>query len=190
MKENDLCIIIPDSLERRTKIKTKTKKKAVSIIDNILHFHDSSFLSKHFQKHRPTVLTTLWSPSLRTNFNGAVLHFSRLEKKTWSKWCLRPMQWWTHFWLKSPSQQQRTQRPAVSSSTPFPVPRGETRARVLLIPGKYRLWSPSCGAMFLLPFWKKKIKKNHPLFRVCPFGVGENEFSFSCNFKHAKMLEA
>ena len=68
------------------------------------------------------------------------------------------------------SEQQRTQRPVVSSSSPFPVPPGETRAQVQPIPGKYRLWRPSCRAVFLLPFAKKKIKKIHSLFRVCLFG--------------------
>ena len=68
------------------------------------------------------------------------------------------------------SEQQRTQRPVVSSSSPFPVPPGETRARVQPIPGKYGLWRPSCRAVFLLSFAKEKIKKIHSLFRVCGFG--------------------
>ena len=93
------------------------------------------------------------------------------------------------------SEQQRTQRPVVSSYSPFPVPPGETRAQVQPIPGKYRLWRPSCRAVFLLPFAKKKIKKIHSLFRVCLFGGvcgggGVNILFFFCNFKHAEMLEA
>ena len=35
------------------------------------------------------------------------------------------------------SEQQRTQRPMVSSSSPFPAPPGGTRAWVQPIPGKY-----------------------------------------------------
>lgn len=188
MKGNDLCIIIPDALEWRTK--NKTKKKAVSITDNILHSHGSSFLSKHFQKHRPTVLTTLWSPSLRTNFNGAGLHFSCLEKRTWPKGCLRPTWWWTHFWLKSPSQSSRGRR---DPRFPAPLPSlclvekpGPESSSFQASTGS---GAPAVGLCFCCHFGRRKLRKT-VLFRVCPFGVGENEFSFSCNFKHAKMLEA